>query len=142
MDTGAQQDAPDTGADTSCTGTADNAGASNKSIDIEKGKAPEWPEAQAEPEQTAPEQTTSVGPEQPAPQASEKTARTPAKATPPLAKTTALTKTPAPAPPKAAPTPPPQAKPRVTKTTKITKEKNVTPSASKALTLHASKGAA
>jgi hypothetical protein len=39
-------------------------------------------------------------------------------------------------------TPPPQAKPKVTRIAKITKEKDVTPSASKALTLHANKGAA
>jgi hypothetical protein len=52
MDTGAQQDALDTGVDTSGTRTADNAGASNKSTDTEKGKAPEQPEAQATPEQT------------------------------------------------------------------------------------------
>jgi hypothetical protein len=45
MDTGAQQDAPDTGVDTSGARTADNASASNKSVDTEKGKAPEQPEA-------------------------------------------------------------------------------------------------
>jgi hypothetical protein len=56
MDTGAQQDIPDTGADTSGTGTTDNAGASSKSVDIDKGKAPEVPELQAEPEQATPGQ--------------------------------------------------------------------------------------
>jgi hypothetical protein len=48
MDTGAQQDAPDTGADTSSAGTADNAGASSKSTDIDKGKDPEVPEVRVE----------------------------------------------------------------------------------------------
>jgi hypothetical protein len=51
MDTGAQQDAPDTGADTSGARTANNAGASSKSAGIDKGKAPEVPEVQAELEQ-------------------------------------------------------------------------------------------
>jgi hypothetical protein len=45
MDMGAQQDAPDTGADISGAGTADNVGANNKSADIEKGKAREKSEA-------------------------------------------------------------------------------------------------
>jgi hypothetical protein len=141
MDTGAQQDAPDTGVDTSGAKTADNAGARNKSADTEKGKAPEQPEAQATLEQTALEQTTPAGPEQLAPQAPEKTAFTPAKATPSPAKTTAPTKTPASAPAKATPTPLPQAKPKATRIAKITKERDVTPSARKALTLHTNKGA-
>jgi hypothetical protein len=52
-------------------------------------------------------------------------------------------KTPVPAPAKAVPTPPVQAKPTTTKITKIiTKEKSAIPSASTAMTLHASKGAA
>jgi hypothetical protein len=87
MDAGAQQDAPDTGADISGTGTADNASTINKSTEIEKGKAPEKPKAQAQakPEQTALEQTTPARPEKPAPQtpASEKTARAPAKTSAP-----------------------------------------------------------
>jgi hypothetical protein len=41
---GAQQDAPNTSADTSGTGTEDNAGASNKSAGTDKEKAPEQPE--------------------------------------------------------------------------------------------------
>jgi hypothetical protein len=41
MDTRAQQDAPDTGADTSGAGTTDNANARNRSAKIDKGKAPE-----------------------------------------------------------------------------------------------------
>jgi hypothetical protein len=44
MDTGAQQDAPDTGASTSGAGTAEDASARDKSADIDKGKAPEVPE--------------------------------------------------------------------------------------------------
>jgi hypothetical protein len=39
MDMGAHQNAPDTGADTSCTGTEDNASASDKSANTDKGKA-------------------------------------------------------------------------------------------------------
>jgi hypothetical protein len=49
MDTRAQQDAPDTGADASGAGTADNASASSKCTNIDKGKAPEVPEIRAEP---------------------------------------------------------------------------------------------
>jgi hypothetical protein len=49
MDKGAQQDAPDTGADTSGARTGDNAGASSKSAGIDKGKAPKVPEIRAEP---------------------------------------------------------------------------------------------
>jgi hypothetical protein len=40
MDTGVQQDVPDTGANASGAGTAENAGVSNKSADIDKGKKP------------------------------------------------------------------------------------------------------
>jgi hypothetical protein len=53
MDTGAQQDAPDTGANTSGARTADNAGASSKSAIIDKGKALEVREVWAEPTQAA-----------------------------------------------------------------------------------------
>jgi hypothetical protein len=69
MDTGAQQDSPDTGADTSGARTADNASASSKNTEIDKGKAPEKLEthAQAKPKKTAPEQATPAGPEKPAP---------------------------------------------------------------------------
>jgi hypothetical protein len=63
MDTGAQQDAPDTGTDTSGAGTADNVGASNTSVDIDKGKAPEVPEVQIEPERAASGQATPAAPE-------------------------------------------------------------------------------
>jgi hypothetical protein len=70
MDTGAQQDAPDTGAPTSGAGTAEDAGAGDKSADIDKGKAPEVLEV------------TPATPEQPAPKApsTEKTS-VPAKST-------------------------------------------------------------
>jgi hypothetical protein len=142
MDTGAQQDAPNTGANTSGAGTEDNAGASHKSAGTYKEKASEQPEAQVVPERATPEQTTPAALEQPAPRALEKTAPTQAKTTAPPAKTTTPTKTPMLAPPKATPTPLPQvAKPRATRTTKITKDKDVTPSASTVVTLHASKGA-
>jgi hypothetical protein len=53
MDTGAQQDVPDTGADVSGAETAENAGASNKSAGIYKGKGPEVPEIWTEPASTA-----------------------------------------------------------------------------------------
>jgi hypothetical protein len=57
MDTGAQQDALNTSADTSGPGTAEDTGAGNKSAEIDKGKAPENPETQTqvEPEKTTPE---------------------------------------------------------------------------------------
>jgi hypothetical protein len=70
MDTGAQQDVPDTGADTSGARTTDNAGASSKSIGIDKGKGPKVPEVRAEPAQTALGQATPTVPEKPAPQTS------------------------------------------------------------------------
>jgi hypothetical protein len=53
MDMGAQQDVPDTGANTSGTGTAKNVSASNKSAGIDKGKSPEVPEIWTEPASTA-----------------------------------------------------------------------------------------
>jgi hypothetical protein len=55
MDTGAQQDAPDTGTDTRGAGTVDNSSASSKSAGIDKGKAPEVPEVQAKLEQAVPD---------------------------------------------------------------------------------------
>jgi hypothetical protein len=128
MDTGAQQDVPDTGANASGAGTAENAGVSNKSAGIDKGKSPEVPEIRTEPASTAPGQATSAAPEKSASQtlAPEKTASAPAKTNTP-------TTSPAPAPAKAAPT---------FKMTQIVKEKRVTPPASSAMTLHTSKGAA
>jgi hypothetical protein len=53
MDTGAQQDVPDTDANASGTRTAENVGASNKSAGIDKGKRPEVPEIWTEPASTA-----------------------------------------------------------------------------------------
>jgi hypothetical protein len=49
MDTGAQQDAPDAGAPTSGAGTAEDAGAGDKSAGIDKGKAPEVLEVWTDP---------------------------------------------------------------------------------------------
>jgi hypothetical protein len=114
MDTGAQQDDPDIGADTSSTETADNACASSKSAGIDKGKGLEVPEVRAEPEQAASGQATPTTPEKLAPQTSalEKTAPAPAK-------TSIPTTTPALAPAKAAPTPPAQAKPTTFKIPEI-----------------------
>jgi hypothetical protein len=139
MDAGAQQNAPDTDANTSSAGTKENVGASNKSADIDKEKAPEKLKTQATPEQPAPKQTMWAMLEQAVPQP----APSPARTTPSLAKTTAPLKMPTPAPPKAMPTPPPEvAKTRTTKTTKVTKDKDVAAPSSIAQTLHTSKGAA
>jgi hypothetical protein len=54
MDTGAQQDVPDIGANVSGAGTAENAGTSNTSADIDKGKSPKVPEIWTELALTAP----------------------------------------------------------------------------------------
>jgi hypothetical protein len=126
MDTRAQQDSPDTSANASDAGTAENADASNKSTSIDKGKTPEVPEIRTELASTAPGQATPATPEKSAPQtpASEKTAFA-------SAKTGTRTTSPAPAPAKAAST---------FKMTQIVKEKRVTPTASSAMTLHTSKG--
>jgi hypothetical protein len=134
MDTGAQQDVPDTGVDASGAGTTDNAGASSKSAGIDKGKGPEVPEVRAEPAQTALGQARPAAPEKTAPQTSglEKTPAPQTSASAP-AKTGTPTASPAPAPAKAAPT---------FKMTQIIKEKGATPPASSAMTLHTSKGAA
>jgi hypothetical protein len=58
MDTGAQPDAPD---------TAEDAGAGDKSADIDKGKAPEVPEVRTGPTPASAGQATPATPEQPAP---------------------------------------------------------------------------
>jgi hypothetical protein len=134
MDTGAQQDAPDTGVDTSSVETADNVGANSKSAGIDKRKGPEVLEVRAEPAQASSGQAT---PEKPTPQTS-----APEKTAPAPAKTDISTTTPAPARAKAAPTPSAQAKPTTFKMTKIIKEKGATPPASTAMTLHTSKGPA
>jgi hypothetical protein len=69
MDTGAQQDAPDTGAPASGTGTAEDAGAGDKSAAIEKGKAPEVPEVRTNPAPVSAGQATPAALEQPMPKA-------------------------------------------------------------------------
>jgi hypothetical protein len=80
MDTGAQPDAPDTGAPASGAGTAEDAGAGDKSASTEKGKAPEVLEVRTDPVPTSAGQAAPAAPEQPAPKTptAEKTA-TPAK---------------------------------------------------------------
>jgi hypothetical protein len=67
MDTGAQQDAPDVGAPTSGAGTAEDVGAGDKSVGIDKGKAPEVPEVRTDPAPASAGQATPVAPEQLAP---------------------------------------------------------------------------
>jgi hypothetical protein len=67
MDTGAQQDAPDAGAPTSGAGTAEDAGAGDKSAGIDKGKSPEVPEVRTDPAPTSAGQAAPAAPEQPAP---------------------------------------------------------------------------
>jgi hypothetical protein len=69
MDTGAQQDTPNTGANASGTGTAEDAGAGDKSAGIEKGKAPKVPEVRTNPVPASPGQATPAAPEQPTPKA-------------------------------------------------------------------------
>jgi hypothetical protein len=98
MDTGAQQDASDSGAPASDTGTTEDAGASDKSAGIDlKGKGPEVPEVRTILEPASAGQDAPAAPEQPAPKtpSSEKTPA-PTKATAP-AQATALAKTTAPA---------------------------------------------
>jgi hypothetical protein len=91
MGTGAQQDAPDAGAPTSGAGTAEDAGAGDKSAGIDKGKAPEVPEVRTDPAPASAGQTTSVALEQAA-------TKTPAtKKTPAPAKPAAPAKTSVPA---------------------------------------------
>jgi hypothetical protein len=69
MDTGAQPDAPDTGAPASGAGTTEDAGAGDKSASIEKGKAPEVPEVRTNPTPVSAGQATPAAPEQPIPKA-------------------------------------------------------------------------
>jgi hypothetical protein len=80
------QDTQNTSADDSGAETQDNVGASNKSADIDKGKAPEHPEQQPGQQTLATTKTTpdvivspsehptSAAPEQPAPEAPKKIA--------------------------------------------------------------------
>jgi hypothetical protein len=122
MDTGAQQDIPDSGANDSGARTAEDVGAGDKSAGIDKGKAPEVPEVRTNPAPASAGQATLTAPEQPPPKAPtpEKTA-VPAKTG--TFKMTQIIKT-APSP---ATTAPASAKPA--------------PSSS-AMTLHVGKGAA
>jgi hypothetical protein len=122
MDTGAQQDTSHTSANASGAGTAEDAGAGDKSTGIDKGKAPEVPEVRTNPAPASAGQATPAVPEQPPPKAPtpEKTA-VPAKTG--TFKMTQIIKT-APSPATTAPAP---AKP--------------TPSSS-AMTLHTGRGAA
>jgi hypothetical protein len=69
MDTGAQQDTFDTGADASGVETAEDAGAGDMSTVIDKGKAPEVPEVRTDPAPASPGKTTPATPEQPTPKA-------------------------------------------------------------------------
>jgi hypothetical protein len=81
MDMGAQQDVLDTGANASGAGTAENAGAGDKSVGIDKGKGPEVPEIRSDPASASPGQATPAAPEKTAPKtlAPEKTTAAPAK---------------------------------------------------------------
>jgi hypothetical protein len=130
MDTGAQQDTPDTGTNASGAGTVENAGAGNKSADIDKGKSPEVPEVWTDPASASPGQATPAAPEKPAPKtlAPEKTTAAPANTG--TFKMTQIIKT-APAPAKTVPAP-----------VKPAPAPGKTAPASSAMTLHTGKGAA
>jgi hypothetical protein len=69
MDMGAQQDTPDTSANASGTGTAEDAGAGDKSAGIDKGKGPEVPQVWTNPTLASPGQATPATPEKPTPKA-------------------------------------------------------------------------
>jgi hypothetical protein len=91
LDTRAHPEAPDSSAPIGGAETTEDAGASHKSADIDKGKAPEVPEVRTIPEPASAGQAAPAAPEQPAP-------KTPsAEKTPAPAKTTASAKTAAPA---------------------------------------------
>jgi hypothetical protein len=130
MDTGAQQDVPDTGANASGAGTAENAGAGNKSANIDKGKSPEVPKVQTDLASASPGQATPAALEKPAPKtpAPEKTTAAPAKTG--TFKMTQIIKT-ASAPAKTAPAP-----------VKPAPAPGKTAPARSAMTLHTGKGAA
>jgi hypothetical protein len=65
MDSGAQQDTPNTDANASGIGTTKDAGAGDKSAGIDKGKAPELPEVWTNPVLDSRGQATPTAPEQP-----------------------------------------------------------------------------
>jgi hypothetical protein len=67
MDTGARPDAPDTGAPTCGTGTAEDTGPGDKSAGTEKGKAPEVLEVRTDPAPASVGQAAPAAPEQPVP---------------------------------------------------------------------------
>jgi hypothetical protein len=123
MDTGSQQDAPDTGAPASGARTAEDAGTGDKSTSIDKGKNLDVPEVRPEPTSASLGQATSAMPEKPVSQtlAPEKSAAVLAKTG--TFKMNQIVKT-GPAPAK---TMPPPIK---------------TPAASSTMTLHTGKGAA
>jgi hypothetical protein len=123
MDTGAQQDVPETGTNASGAGTAEDAGAGDKSTSIDKGKGPEVPEVQTDPTPASPGQATLAAPEKPAPKTPALEKSTAIRAKTGTFKMTQIIKT-APTPTKTAPA---SAKPA--------------PSSS-AMTLHTGKGAA
>jgi hypothetical protein len=81
MDTGAQQDTPDTGANASGAETAKDAGAGDKSADIDKGKGPKVPEIRTNTAPASPRQATPAAPEKPTSKTSapEKSTVVPAK---------------------------------------------------------------
>jgi hypothetical protein len=130
MDTGAQQDTLDTGAPASGTGTAEDAGAGDKSAGIDKGKNLKVPEVRPEPASASPGQATPAVPEKPVSQtpAPEKSAAVLAKTG--TFKIKQIVKT-GPAPAKTAQPP-----------VKIMPTTGKTPAASSAMTFHTGKGAA
>jgi hypothetical protein len=68
MDSGTQQDISDSGAPASAAGTAEDAGASDTSAGIDKGKRPTVPEVRTNLAPALVGQTTPAAPEQPAPE--------------------------------------------------------------------------
>jgi hypothetical protein len=97
MDTGAHQEAPDSGAPTNDVGTTEDVGASNKSAGIDdKGKGPAMPEVRTILEPASAGQAAPAVPEQPAPKTpSSEKAPAPAKPAAPT-RTSAPAKTTAP----------------------------------------------
>jgi hypothetical protein len=81
MDTGAQQDTPDTGANASGAGTVEDASAGDKSAVIDKGKGPAVLEIRTNPAPASPVQATPAAPEKPTSKtpAPEKSTAIPAK---------------------------------------------------------------
>jgi hypothetical protein len=69
MDSGAQQDIPNTSTNASSARTAKDAGTGDMSAGIEKGKGPTVPEVRTNPVAASPGQATPAAPEQPMPKA-------------------------------------------------------------------------